>query len=316
MKKLAIVIPVFNEEEAIGVTIDRLGEVASKILSDCQIGEIEFVFVDDGSRDHSAKILRERSKAWQSAQVSFRVVQFSRNFGHSAAVFAGLEMARGDLFAILDADLQDPPELLIPMIQTLNREKADVVYGLRRVRNGEGPFKRMTAWMFYRLMNVLSGTVIPKDTGDFRVITKEVRDIIVSLQEREPFLRGLVAWVGFNQVAFPYDRQPRTLGETKYPLRKMFRFAIQAIMSFSSFPLKIAIYLGMIGIICSTLIAAYALFIWYEGEAIPGWTSLIIGLSFGQSMTFTLIGVIGLYLGRIHTAIQGRPRYIVREESK
>ncbi len=309
---LSIVIPVYNEAEAIEVTTKRLLSVANQIRNECSINKVQLVFVDDGSADRSADILKSLAKT--SGETQIKILQFSRNFGHSAAVFAGLEHADGDLFAIIDADLQDPPELLIPMIQALTNNKYDVVYGQRRVRQGESLFKKFTAWVFYRLINMLSGTEIPRDTGDFRVMTQEVREVVLSLKEREPFLRGLVAWVGFKQLAFPYDRQPRLLGETKYPFKKMLRFAVQAIMSFSSFPLKLSIYVGILGIILSSVISVYAIMIWFDGRAIPGWTSLIIGFTYGQSITFFLIGVMGLYLGRVHTALQDRPRYILRKE--
>lgn len=312
MAQIAIVVPVFNEEESIGITVSRLVEVSGSIIEQGPADHVELVFVDDGSTDKSLSILREHARSNKKLRVSFKILQFSRNFGHSAAVFAGLQAAQADLFAIIDADLQDPPELLIPMLHVLFRQNADVVYGLRRARHGEGFSKRFTAWFFYRLINMLSGVPIPKDTGDFRIFTREVRNIIISLNEADPFLRGLVAWTGFNQIPFSYERQPRTLGETKYPFKKMLRFATQAILSFSSFPLRIAIYLGGFGIIVSVLVAVHAFGVWSKGEAIPGWTSLIIGLTFGQSLTFTLIGILGLYVARIHKAIQGRPRYIIR----
>lgn len=316
MPKVAVVIPVFNEEETIRITVSKMVEASVAIIQECPINQVELVFVDDGSVDKSLTILRELSHSVCKPEVTFKILQFSRNFGHSAAVFAGLEAAEADLYAILDADLQDPPELLIPMISVLFSQNADVVYGLRRVRHGEGLSKRFTAWLFYRLINLLSAVPIPKDTGDFRVFKDEVRNIIIRLNEVDPFLRGLVAWTGFNQVPFPYDRQSRKLGQTKYPFKKMLRFATQAILSFSSFPLRIAIYSGLFGIVVSTLVAAHALRVWSKGEAIPGWTSLIIGITFGQSMTFLLVGILGLYVAHIHKTSQGRPRYIIREESK
>lgn len=311
---LSIVVPVFNEEAAIATTVRKLFEVSAQLRARCAIDRVQLVFVDDGSLDRSVDEIH--AVGAPPLGISIEIVRFSRNFGHGPAVFAGLERGEGDLYAILDADLQDPPALLADMIETLRREKADVVYGLRRQRAGESVFKRLSAWAFYRAINWLSGTAIPKDTGDFRVLTREVRDAVLALGEREPFLRGLIAWVGYRQVPFAYDREPRRLGETKYPFRRMLRFGVQAILSFSSFPLKLSIYVGFAGMLASTAVATYAVFEWWNGVTVPGWASLIIGFSYGQSITFFLIGVLGLYVGRVHTASQGRPRYIVRQDEK
>ena len=312
MDHLSIVVPIFNEVESVAVTTDRLARVSDGLKKNNNIAKVTLVLVNDGSTDGTSEALKELPQKHQH-QVDIKVLEFSRNFGHSAAVFAGLESADGSLVAIVDADLQDPPELLGEMIDMLRREKADVVYGKRRKRSGETVFKKFTAWAFYRLINAMSGTDIPRDTGDFRVITKQVRDVLVELQESEPFLRGLVAWVGYKQLPFAYDRQPRLLGETKYPFKRMFRFALQAMMSFSSLPLKAAVYLGLAGAGLTILAGLYALAIWWQGTAVPGWTSLVIGFAFGQSLTFLMIGVLGLYLGRVHTAVQKRPRYILRK---
>lgn len=310
----SIVVPAYNEEETLGVTCDRLTRVCADLRSRCRIDKTEVIFVDDGSRDSTAAILRARSAESSSPEHSMKLLRFSRNFGHSAAVFAGLENVSGDLIAIIDADLQDPPELLVEMVQLLRAENADVVFGQRRKRAGESVFKKFTAWFFYRFINFLSGTDIPKDTGDFRVITREVCDALVKLQEPEPFMRGLVAWIGYKQLAFPYDRQPRLLGETKYPFKRMLRFALQAILSFSSFPLKLSIYLGLFGVFFSILMTGFALMVWIEGRALPGWTSLMIVFSFFQSVTLVLMGGMGLYVGRVHTATQQRPRFILRKD--
>lgn len=311
---LSIVVPAYNEEETLALTCERLSKVCADLRSQCAITQTEVIFVDDGSRDKTAQVLKVETAKHQTDAHLMRVLQFSRNFGHSAAVFAGLENAKGDLVAIVDADLQDPPELLIAMVQKLRAENVDVVYGQRLKRAGESVFKKITAWFFYRFINILSGTDIPKDTGDFRVITREVCDTLIRLQEPEPFMRGLVAWIGYKQLAFPYDRQPRVLGETKYPFKRMLRFALQAILSFSSFPLKLSLYLGLMGIVLSFLMAGFAFTIWWEGRALPGWTSLMIMFSFFQSVTLILIGGMGLYVGRVHTATQHRPRFILRKD--
>lgn len=312
MRSLSLVIPVYNEEQALPHTCARLRRVAEQLHSQAGLREIEFIFVNDGSRDQTARLLQQEQKLFQSPHSRATVISFSRNFGHSAAVFAGLERAEGDLVGIIDADLQDPPELLVEMVRTMDREQADVVYGQRLRRQGEGVFKRVTAWGFYRLLDSLSGVEIPRDTGDFRLMTREVSDQVRALPEGEPFLRGLVAWVGFKQVAFPYERQAREYGVTKYPLRKMMAFAGHAIMSFSLLPLRLAMYLGVFGFLFSVAYAGYAVYRFFTGEVVPGWASLVVVFTMGQSITLVMVGILGYYLGRIHMSQQQRPRYIVR----
>lgn len=308
--KLSIIIPIFNEEDVIALTLARIIKTANSTLLSGRVTHVELVFVDDGSSDLT--VFKLKQVPLENAKIEMKIISFSRNFGHSLAVLAGLENSTGDILSIIDGDLQDPPEVLQLMIEELQTGKWDVVYGQRRFRGGETAFKRMTAWLFYRLMNFLSQVAIPKDTGDFRVLTKEVRDAVLEIGDPEPFIRGLVAWVGFRQKAHLYDRDARALGVTKYPFKKMFRFALQAILSFSSFPLKLSIYIGIFGILTTLMVGFYALVTWMAGKAMPGWTSLVLVFSFGQSLMFFLIGVLGLYVGRIHTASQGRPRYIVR----
>lgn len=309
---LSLVIPVFNEEEALAHTCARLGEVAERLKTNGLVSRVEFVFVNDGSRDQSERALEAAKPALTNATTTVEVLHFSRNFGHSAAVFAGLNRASGEIIGIIDADLQDPPELLGDMLEAMRATDADVVYGQRRARAGETLFKRLTAWAFYRAIGALSGVDIPRDTGDFRIMTREVTDQVRALEEREPFLRGLVAWIGFKQVAFPYDRQARAYGVTKYPLRKMFAFAGNAIMSFSLFPLRLATYLGLVGIALSATLAGYAIFRYVNGQVVPGWASLVLSFAFGQSITLFLIGIVGYYIGQIHLSQQRRPRYILR----
>lgn len=202
------------------------------------------------------------------------------------------------------------------MIATLRENDADVVYGLRVKRAGETFLKKATAWLFYRLLSLLSGTEIPVDTGDFRVITREVKDALISFNEPKPFLRGLVAWIGFTQIPFEYERQERRLGKTKYSWTRMCRFALNAILSFSSVPLKMAILLGAGGLCISLSFALYALVVWVLGNPVPGWTSLIIGFTFLNSITFLVVGFIGLYIGRVHEALLQRPLYIIRKKIK
>ncbi len=316
MRKFSLVIPVYNEVDALPFTCERLRTVAGLLYENASIDETEFIFVNDGSQDGSDAVLRsERSKFVSTPHCSCVVLNFSRNFGHSAAVFAGMEAVTGDLIGIIDADLQDPPELLVEMIQSLDQKNADVVFGQRIVRKGEGPFKKFSAWFFYRVLNFMSGVDIPRDTGDFRIMTREVCEAVSGLTEREPFLRGLVAWVGFTQVAFPYERQAREHGATKYPMRAMFRFAVQAIISFSLFPLRLAVYFGLFGVVCCMLFAALAFKLYWSGQSIPGWASIVVAITFGQSTTLLVVGIIGTYLGRVHNSLQRRPRYILRKEN-
>ena len=259
MVNFDIVIPAYNESDNIDAACKRLSPVAKEIVEKFEIEQVRIIFVDDGSADGTAAKVNEVKSNYNTNFLKVEVIQFSRNFGHSAAVFAGLEYADAEYIAIIDADMQDPPEILPEMQKTLIENKLDVVYGKRKKRKGEGPFKLFTAWMFYRFINMLSGTKIPTDTGDFRIITKEVRDCLIDLNEPEPFLRGLVAWIGFRQEPFYYERDERKYGESKYPFKKMFRFAILAIVSFSTFPLVLSVYLGLAGVMISLGLSVYAL---------------------------------------------------------
>jgi len=308
MKTLSIIVPVYNEEKTLSYTHERLIKLAAvPNLS----SRLEIIYVNDGSQDKTPIIL-DRFQVTGAGGVDIKVVHFARNFGHSAAVTAGLIESAGDRITIIDADLQDPPELIPEMVALIERGW-DVVYGQRSVRLGETHFKRLTAWLFYRILNLLTGVVIPRDTGDFRVITREVRDALLSCHDQEPFLRGLVAWVGFQQKAFPYVREPRRYGTTKYPFSKMVKFANNAILSFSSSPLRIAIHAGLVGMGLSVLIGLWALWARFTGRAVSGWTSLLDGTLIGQSFILLCIGFIGSYTARIYRQVQGRPRFIIRQ---
>lgn len=303
---LSIVVPVFNEEETLPHTFEKLVALQKDLRQ-----KLEIIFVNDGSRDRSQERIEALIPQYQSSGLRLCFVQLSRNFGHSSAVLAGLHHAKSDLVAIIDADLQDPPSLIPKMIETLTTENLDVVYGQRLQRKQEGPFKRLTAWGFYRLANYLTEVEIPKDTGDFRVMTRSVRDSVLECREHDPFMRGLVAWVGFKQKPYPYIREGRQFGETKYPFKKMLRFATLAIMSFSSKPLQISLYLGVLGIGASALIASWVLLRWFQGQVVPGWSSLLLVVVSTQSILFALLGVQGIYLGRVYTEVLGRPRFLI-----
>lgn len=309
----SLVIPIFNEEEAVPHTFSRLQKLMSSEAY-CKLGlKTELVFVNDGSSDKTAEVLnrliRENN---QNQSIQCKVLHFSRNFGHSQAVLAGLEQASGSFIGIIDADLQDPPELLVPMLEKL-MSGFDVVYGQRLERQGESFFKRFTAWAFYRMLNWITGVAIPKDTGDFRVMTREVQVAALKFKEQQPFLRGLIAWLGFNQAAFPYERAGREHGVTKYPFKKMLKFAVQALLAFSNLPLQIAIYVCFFTISITVGLSSWALFVHFTGQTVPGWTSLLIVFLFFQSITFAVVGIFGLYISQIHEGVKNRPRYIVRE---
>jgi len=239
-------------------------------------------------------------------------VRLMRNHGHQLALTAGLTVCRGERILIIDADLQDPPELL-PAMLILMDEGADVVYGQRRVREGESLFKRATAAAFYRLIGRMTDVEIPLDTGDFRLVTRRVLDILLTMPERHRFIRGMVAWIGGRQVAIPYDRKPRAAGESKYPLRKMLRFAADAITAFSVVPLMASMTIGWIMAVVGFGFTAYSLVSWGLGRNVPGWTSLMAAMGILGGMQFLMLGIIGAYLGRLYDQAKGRPLFTVRE---
>jgi polyisoprenyl-phosphate glycosyltransferase len=306
--ELSVIIPIFNEAAVIDELHRRLREVMTKLESVVKSWEV--VFIDDGSKDASLGMLRELAKA----EPRFKVVSFARNFGHQLAITAGVDKAEGDAVVIMDADLQDPPEVVEGMIARW-REGFDVVYGVRRSRAGETFFKKLTAALFYRTLKwMLGGISIPVDAGDFRLMSRPVVLTMRALRERHRFVRGMVSWVGFKQSALYYDREARFAGETKYPLSKMLRFALDAITSFSVFPLRMASWLG----VAAALVAvAYALLVIYVkvflGGVVEGWTTLMIAVALGTSAQLFMIGVLGEYIGRIYEEIKRRPLYITAE---
>jgi len=302
---LSIVVPCFNEQEVIPETWRRLRGLRDAI-HDCAI---EFVFVDDGSRDGTLEALRAIARG----DPSVRILAFARNFGHQLAVTAGIDAAAGDALVIIDADLQDPPEL-IPEMLCKWREGYDVVYGTRLERPGESWFKLATARAYYRVLDRLSEVSIPLDTGDFRLISRRVADTLRAMPERDRFLRGMVSWIGFRQCALPYRRAERFAGVSKYPLGKMLRFATDGILSFSSAPLRLSVNLGLIAAALALIGILYALVlriftnIWVEG-----WTALMIAVLFLGGVQLISVGILGAYVGRIYNEIKNRPLYVVQE---
>ena len=302
---LSIVIPCYNEEEVIGETIKRLKAFREGLVD----LDVEFIFVNDGSRDRTLELLY----AAQEQDPDVRVVAFARNFGHQIAVTAGVDAAAGDAVVLIDADLQDPPEVVHEMVAKW-REGYQVVYGTRTERPGESAFKLATARAFYRVLNKLSDVPIPLDTGDFRLMDRKVVDALSAMPERDRFVRGLVSWVGFRQFALPYKRAERFAGESKYPLRKMVKFALDGILSFSTKPLQMAISLGMFASALALAGILYALGlrlftdIWVEG-----WTALMITVLFMGGVQLICVGILGEYVGRTYHEVKRRPLYIVNE---
>lgn len=303
---LSIVVPVFNEEESIAETIKRLQQLSVSLSQELNV---ELIFVDDGSKDKSFDYIQ------RIAELDFRVkvISFSRNFGHQIAITAGIDVAAGDFVAIIDADLQDPPELIVDMYRKA-LTGFDVVYGKRRSRSGETVFKKVTAAGFYRLLNYLCEIDIPADTGDFRLMSRKVVNAFKQLRERHRFVRGMVPWLGYKSAPLEYDRAERFAGSTKYPLRKMLAFATNAILSFSSKPLTIAIRIGFLTILVGLAGSVYMLYLkLFTNIPVPGLTAILVSLVLFSGVQILLIGVVGEYISRIFEEIKGRPLYLVAE---
>lgn len=303
---ISIVVPCYNEQEVIGETVKRIKSFCSELDANL---DVELLFVDDGSRDRTRELLR----VFATEDDRIRVIGFARNFGHQIAVTAGIDAARGDAVVLIDADLQDPPEVVHQMIAKW-REGYDVVYGTRTERPGESAFKLATARGFYRLLNKLSDVPIPLDTGDFRLMSRPVVDTLNAMPERDRFVRGMVSWVGFKQIALPYKRAERFAGESKYPLRKMLKFATDGILSFSTKPLQMSIGFGMITAFLSMLGIVYALVMrLFTDIHVAGWTLLMIAVLFIGGVQLICVGILGEYIGRIYNEIKCRPLYVADE---
>lgn len=307
--ELSLIIPIFNEEEVLPELHRRLREVMADLEQSVRSWEV--VFVNDGSKDRSLSMLKEIA----ASEARFKVISFSRNFGHQVAITAGIDHAEGDAVVIIDADLQDPPEVVKEMIAKW-RTGFDVVYGVRRTRAGETWFKKATAIAFYRILGVmLGGMSIPVDAGDFRLIGRPVVLTLRSLKEKHRFVRGMVTWVGFKQFALLYDREARFAGETKYPLTKMIRFAMDAITSFSIVPLRFATWLGVLaGLLAGVAAVAVIYAKLFLHDTVQGWTTIMIAVALGSSAQLIMIGVLGEYIGRIYEEIKRRPLYVTAEQ--
>ena len=301
----SIVVPLYNEEEVIGESYRRLKEVM-----DGMGDTYELVFVNDGSRDKTAALAREICE--KDTNVKF--INFARNFGHQTAITAGMDYSSGDAVVVIDADLQDPPEV-IPEMAKKWREGYDVVYGKRIQRKGETIFKKITAKLFYIFLRRMTDVDVPTDTGDFRLIDRKVCNALKKVTERNRYIRGIVAWLGFKSCPVEFVREKRFAGETKYPLKKMIKFASDAIMSFSYKPLKIATFMGFFVSLASFiyLIVMVILKLCGAMETVPGWTSLLVVTLFFNGIILLVLGIIGEYIGRIYDEAKGRPLYIVSD---
>lgn len=305
MVALSIVVPCFNEQECLGALHERLGAAARKAVAE----DYEIVLVNDGSRDSSWDRMREMAEADRHVVA----INLSRNHGHQLALTAGLDLCRGETVMIIDADLQDPPELLSEMMQVMREEGADVVYGVRRSRSGETAFKRATAHGFYRLLSRATEVDIPLDAGDFRLMSRRALDALLSMPEQARFIRGMVAWIGFKQVPYAYDRQERFAGASKYPLKRMLRFAFDALTGFSSAPLKLASHAGLALSIGSIVLILYIAYAWAAGQSIQGWTSLMLVVVVLGAVQMFVLALMGEYIGRLYNEAKRRPLYVVQE---
>ena len=304
MKKISLVIPMYYEEQVVEECYKRV----TKVLKDLNDYNYEIIFINDGSKDKTLEILENLAKTDDNV----KIISFSRNFGHQAAVTAGLKYVSGDAIIIMDADLQDPPELIPDMLEYW-KNGYEVIYGKRKKRDGESAFKLFTAKVFYETLNKLSDVEIPKDTGDFRLVDKKVVDVINQLPEHNKFLRGLFSWVGFKQYAYEYERKERFAGKTKYPLKKMLKLAKDGILGFSTKPLKIVGGLGIISVLISIAILIYAIlsFTYKWNSLTPGWTSIMCTMTFLGGIILLSLWMIGEYIARIYDETKQRPEYII-----
>jgi polyisoprenyl-phosphate glycosyltransferase len=301
LRLLSVVAPMFNEAQT-------AREFYSRVRAALGDTEFELVVVDDGSRDGTAEVLDELAQE----DDRLRVVHLSRNFGHQTAITAGLDHASGDAVVMIDADLQDPPELIPEMVRRW-KSGSDIVYAVRRSREGETRFKLMTARLFYRLMSRLSQIELQPDAGDFRLLDRRALDALLSMRERNRYLRGMTVWVGYTQTAIEYDRDPRFAGETKYTLSKMLRFSLDAIASFSHVPLQVATLLGFFCAFIAFLGMPVAIGFRIAGEFVPGVTTAVLAILLLGGIQLIAIGLIGEYVGRIYDEVKRRPLYFVRE---
>lgn len=307
-KLISIVVPCFNEQEVFVETNRRLKAVMSQLPIEQY--QYEIIYVNDGSTDQTLSLIKQAL----TEDKHLKCLSFSRNFGHQIAITAGLDACKGDAAVVIDADLQDPPSVILEMI-SLWEKGYDVVFGKRKDRVGESSFKLLTAKYFYKLINRLSDVDIPRDTGDFRLMDRNALNQFLLMRESYRFVRGMVAWIGFNQTFVEYDRESRFAGQTKYPLKKMLRLASDAILSFSNTPLKIATFVGFITSIAAFIGIVYSLYVrLFTKSWVEGWTFLMIAILLIGGIILLVLGIIGEYVGRIYGEIKQRPLYIVKDK--
>jgi len=302
---LSIVIPCYNEAACLDQLHARVSAAARAAVGE----DFEILFINDGSKDDSWPVMQRLS----AADPHLVAINLSRNHGHQLALTAGLDLCAGEQILIIDADLQDPPELLTDMRAMMTAQQADVVYAVRRKRAGESLFKKVTAAAFYRLLDRVTDTAIPLDTGDFRLMSRRALDAFLSLPEQARFIRGMVAWVGFRQVPFAYDRHERFAGETNYPLGKMIRLALDAVTGFSTAPLRLASHAGLVLTGLSLLLFVYIAIGFFTGSAVAGWTSTMLVVVLLGAVQMFVLGMIGEYLGRLYVESKRRPLYLVAD---
>ena len=309
MKKISIVIPMYNEQEAAEICYQRIKNVLNKLSR----YDYELIIVDDGSKDKTLEIVTKIAETDDKVVI----ISFSRNFGHQAAVTAGLRETTGDAVVIIDADMQDPPEVVEEMVK-LWEQGNDVIYAVRSKRKGESIFKTFTAKMFYKILYNLSDVEIPKDTGDFRLADRKVIDVINSLPEHNKYLRGLFSWTGFKQKPINYIREKRTAGKTKYPLKKMLKLAYDGIIGFSSKPLKLIGQIGVFSIVLSFIILVYTVlsYMFNWNNLMPGWASIMVSITFFAGVQLISIWMISEYVARIYDESKHRPEYIIKRKIK
>jgi glycosyltransferase involved in cell wall biosynthesis len=300
----SLVVPIYNEEAVLPVLLRRLDELLGQLD-----GPAEVIFVDDGSRDVSPIVLEAKARA----DSRYKFLKLSRNFGHQVAITCGMARARGQAIVVMDADLQDPPEIVLELIAKW-REGFDVVAAQRLSRAGESWFKRLTAALFYRVIGRLADVDLPPDVGDFRLVDRKALDSFLAMPERDRFVRGMFAWIGFRQAVVPFHRPARAAGETKYPLGRMLRLAADGLVAFSDAPLRAALWAGLAVCAVAAVYASWVVVMWASGAALQrGWSSMILVTTFLGGANMLMTGVLGVYIGRIHGEVKRRPLYVVEK---
>ena len=307
MKKVSFIIPCYNEEEVLPLLYQRLNNVSNELKD----YECEFIFINDGSKDKTEEIIENLNKNDNRV----KLYSFARNFGHQAAVSCGIHRCESDIAIIIDADLQDPPEIIPYMIEEYEKTKTPIIYGKRISREGESLFKKLTASIFYRLINLLSEVQFPVDTGDFRLIDKTVIEAYKSFSENPKYIRGLISWMGFEQKAFEYKRESRIAGTTKYTLKKMLRLALTGILSFSVKPLRISLFFGIMSIFIAIIFSlrVFYLYLFSPADLVRGWASTIIIILFMGGVQLISLSVISEYLANLFNEVKKRPEYIIKK---